>query len=100
MKYVTSSRWCPSWSITRMVASMSPLVERIMHTTSRSGRISPRFRPPSTSRSVSRSPSETDGKPTSITCTPMSDSSRASAYLSLGVIATPGICSPSRSVSS
>src|ERR1700674_2886390 len=30
----------------------------------------------------------------------MSDSMRASSYLSLGVMATPGICSPSRSVSS
>src|SRR6059036_2247508 len=84
MKYVTSSRLWPSLSITRMVASMSPLVERIMQTTSRSSLSSPRLRPSSTSLSVSLSPSDTDGKPTSITCTPMSESIRASSYLSLG----------------
>src|SRR5438034_5799494 len=64
------------------------------------GRSSPRLRPSSTRRSVSLSPSDTDGKPTSMMWTPMSESIRASSYLSLGVIATPGICSPSRSVSS
>ena len=63
-------------------------------------RSSPRLRPSRTRRSVSRSLSETDGKPTSMMCTPMSESIRASSYLSFGVIATPGICSPSRSVSS
>jgi len=100
MKYVTSSRLWPSSSITRIVASMSPFVERIMQTTSRSGRISPRLRPSRMSLSVSRSLSDTDGKPTSMMWTPMSESIRASSYLALGEIATPGICSPSRSVSS
>src|SRR5579864_5532664 len=86
--------------MTRIVASMSLLVDRIMHTISRSARSSPRLRPSRTSLNVSRSPSETEGNPTSMMWTPMSESIRASWYLSFGVIATPGICSPSRSVSS
>src|SRR5437870_3797175 len=79
---------------------MSDGLLRIMQTISRSCLSSPRRRPSRTRRRVSRSDSETAGKPTSMMWTPISERARASSYLTVGEKATPGICSPSRSVSS
>ena len=98
MKNVQSDGFAPSFSSASRVTSMSRAFERHITVISRSGRMRPLRLPSRISSSARRSDGAADGNPMSRMCTPASESMPASSYFWSGVKATPGVCSPSRSV--
>ena len=79
---------------------MSPGTARHMASTSMRGAMRPSRWASRMSRSARRSLSDEIGNATSATSIPISPSSAASSTFCSGEKATPGICSPSRKVSS
>jgi hypothetical protein len=98
MKKVQSDGLAPIFASVSSVTSMSRAFERHMTMISRSGRMRPFFLPARISSSARRSEGAAEGNPMSMMWTPASESRAASSYFCSGVKATPGVCSPSRSV--
>ena len=98
MKNVQSEGFAPIFCNVSRVTSMSRALDRHITMISRSGRMRPFFFPPRISSSARRSEGAAEGKPMSMMWRPASESMPASSYFWSGVKATPGVCSPSRSV--
>jgi hypothetical protein len=98
MKNVQSSGRAPIFSSVCRVTSMSLALDRHITMISRSPRSRPLRLPSRMSSRARRSEGAAEGKPMSMMCTPASESMPANSYFWSGVKATPGVCSPSRSV--